>query len=221
MSAEAVSEQEVYKGQFGTFVIEESDRQEVILYRAGLAVAALSFAAATAIVLLTADTAPQTAAQISTLCYGAMWLALGLSFQKIHIYLRPLHQTLKVFWLIGGITSLIFALYYSAPLATTAYEQPLTIFGIGFTFAALTGIFFKEAFCFNRIETKFLVVLVPGLLLGHMLGWLSVGTEKSMLLAWALLFVVFAVRKVIQPIPPDIGDKSVFEYLKKQREQAA
>jgi len=24
------------------------------------------------------------------------------------------------------------------------------------------------------------------------------------------------VRKIIQPIPPDIGDKSVFDYLKKQ-----
>lgn len=214
-----MNEQAVYEGQFGTFVIEESDRQEVILYRAGLAIAALSFAVATGVVLFAANTAPQTAAQISTLCYGILWLALGLSFQKIHIYLRPLHQALKIFWAIGGIASLVFALYYSAPLATTAYEQPLTIFGIGFTFAALTGIFFKEAFCFNRIETKFLVVLVPGLLLGHMFGWLSLGTEKSMLLAWALLFVVFAVRKVIQPIPPDIGDKSVFEYLKQQREQ--
>ncbi|MFK8182954.1 MAG: DUF2301 domain-containing membrane protein [Phormidesmis sp.] len=212
---------EVYEGQFGTFVIEKSDRQDVILYRAGLAVAALSFAVAACIVLLSGNTHTQTATQISTLCYGIMWLALGLSFQKIHIYLRPLHQALKVFWVIGGIASLVFALYYAEPLALTAYEQPLTIFGIGFTFAALTGIFFKEAFCFNRFETKFLVVLVPSLLLGHMLGWLSLGTEKSMLAAWALLFAVFAVRKVIQPIPPDIGDKSVFEYLKQQREQTA
>jgi uncharacterized integral membrane protein len=31
---------------------------------------------------------------------------------------------------------------------------------------------------------------------------------------WAGLFLVFAVRKLVQPIPPDIGDKSVFEYLK-------
>lgn len=214
-----VSERQVYDGQFGPFVIDESDRQEVVLYRAGLVVAALSFAVAAGVVLLSAESAPRMAAQVSTFCYVVMWLALGLSFQKIHIYLRPLHQALKVFWVIGGVASLVFALYYPAPLAETAYVRSLTIFGIGFTFAALTGIFFKEAFCFNRLETKFLVVLVPGLLLGHMLGWLSLGTEKSMLLAWALLFVVFAVRKVIQPIPPDIGDKSVFEYLKQQREQ--
>jgi uncharacterized integral membrane protein len=29
--------------------------------------------------------------------------------------------------------------------------------------------------------------------------------------------MVFALRKVMQPIPPDIGDKSVFAYLKQQR----
>jgi len=34
---------------------------------------------------------------------------------------------------------------------------------------------------------------------------------------WTVLFLVFAVRKAIQPIPPDIGDKSVFAYLKQQR----
>jgi uncharacterized integral membrane protein len=36
-----------------------------------------------------------------------------------------------------------------------------------------------------------------------------------MLLVWAGLFLVFAFRKAIQAIPPDIGDKSVFEHLKK------
>ena len=205
---------EVYEGQFGSFTVEDSDRQEVILYRAGLTVAAISFAAAVCCVFFAPDIAPQ----VATACYGLMWLALGLSFFKIHIYLRALHRTLQIFWAIGGVASVAIALRYPAPLALTAYQQPLTILGIGFTFAALTGIFFKEAFCFNRLETKFLVVLVPGLLLGHMAGMLPVGTERGMLVAWAGLFAVFACRKVIQPIPPDIGDKSVFEYLEKERQ---
>jgi uncharacterized integral membrane protein len=204
---------EVYEGQFGTFTVDAHDRQEVILYRAGLAVAAGSFAIATLSVFL----APALAPQIATVCYALMWLALGLSFFKIHIYLRPLHRALQVFWAIGGAASVIIALMVSTPLALTAYEQPLTILGIGFTFAALTGIFFKEAFCFNRLETKFLAVLVPALLLGHMAGALSADTERSLLLVWAALFAVFALRKVIQPIPPDIGDKSVFDYLAKER----
>jgi uncharacterized integral membrane protein len=204
---------EVYDGQFGPFTIDSHDRQEVILYRAGLAIAASSFAIAVGSIFLTRELSPW----IVTVCYALMWLALGLSFWKIHIYLRPLHRALQVFWAVGGLASLAIALYYPGPLALTAYQQPLTILGIGFTFAAMTGLFVKEAFCFNRLETKFLVVLVPGLLLGHMAGILSAETERSMLAAWALLFAVFAVRKTIQPIPPDIGDKSVFEYLAKER----
>jgi uncharacterized integral membrane protein len=35
-----------------------------------------------------------------------------------------------------------------------------------------------------------------------------------LLVAWAILFLVFALRKAVQPIVPDIGDKSVFAYLK-------
>lgn len=209
------STNEIYEGQFGSFTVNAHDRQEVILYRAGLATAAGSFAFAVVSVLLMPDSAPW----VATACYALMWLALGLSFFKIHIYLRSLHRALQIFWAIGGVASLAIAFLYPTPLALTAYEQPLTIFGIGFTFAALTGIFFKEAFCFNRFETKFLVFLVPGLLLGHMAGILSVNTERGMLIAWAALFVVFALRKVIQPIPPDIGDKSVFDYLAKEREK--
>ena len=97
------------------------------------------------------------------------------------------------------------------------YSHPLTIFGVGFGFAALTGIFFKEAFCFDRLETKLLTPLIPILLLGHLTGFLPMQWEQILLEVWAVLFVVFAIRKVIQPIPPDIGDKSVFEYLHSQQ----
>ncbi len=208
---------EVYEGQFGTFTIDQSDRTEVVLYRAGLAIAAGSFA----IAALTLFVAPALTPTAATIGYVLLWLGLGLSLFKIHIYVRPLHQALQLFWAIGGAASLVIALRYPTPLALTAYQQPLTILGIGFTFAALTGIFFKEAFCFNRLETKFLVFLVPGLLLGHMAGAFSATTEQGMLIAWSVLFAIFAIRKVIQPIPPDIGDKSVFAYLKAERQKSA
>ncbi|NJM97623.1 MAG: DUF2301 domain-containing membrane protein [Phormidesmis sp. RL_2_1] len=211
--AETISHDAVYEGQFGSFSIDAHDRQEVVLYRAGLGVAAASFAIAALCIWLTPELAPV----VATVCYGTMWLALGLSFFKIHIYLRALHRTLQIFWAIGGLASLAIALIYPGPLALTAYEQPLTILGIGFTFASLTGLFVKEAFCFNRFEAKLLVVLVPGLLLGHMAGVLSAVAERNILAVWAVLFAIFALRKVIQPIPPDIGDKSVFDYLAKQR----
>jgi uncharacterized integral membrane protein len=43
---------------------------------------------------------------------------------------------------------------------------------------------------------------------------LSLDKEQFLLGVWAALFIIFAVRKFFQAIPQDIGDKSVFEYLK-------
>lgn len=200
----------VYQGQFGEFSIDDHDRQGVILYRGGLAIAALSFAIATLLAF------SQAYAWITPL-YFVFWTALGVSLFTIHIYLRPLHLALQALWATGGLVSIALLFFSSEPLALYVYQHPITILGIGFTFAALTGIFFKEAFCFNRFETKFLTPIVPLLLLGHLSGWLPLAWEQVLLGAWAALFGVFAIRKLVQPIPPDIGDKSVFEYLKQKR----
>lgn len=208
------AESEVYQGQFGEFTITESDRQGVIIYRAGLMAAALSFALGTLLVLKFADyTFVPVALNVLYICFS---IGLAVSLLTIHIYLAPLHRALQAFWLAGTVAAIAIALTHSEPLALAVYHQPITILGIGFIFAALTGIFFKEAFCFNRLETKLLTPLVPLLLLGHLFGILSVPLEQVLLGLWAALFVVFALRKVVQPIPPDIGDKSVFVYLKQQ-----
>lgn len=215
MTQQIQAEPKVYQGQFGDFTITEGDRRGVVIYRAGLLVAALCFAIATTFLLVLGPTA--LILKLLTPFYTVFWLALGISLFTIHIYLRPLHQALQAFWLIGGIASFAVSHKFPEPFALTVYQQPLTILGVGFTFAALTGIFFKEAFCFNRFETKFLTPLVPILLLGHLAGILPVAWEQSLLAAWAVLFLVFAGRKAIQAIPPDIGDKSVFDYLDQQR----
>jgi uncharacterized integral membrane protein len=205
------SESIVYQGQFGEFTINESDRTGVIVYRAGLMIAALSFALGSALVLLNHNAVNL---QILTPLFACFCIALGVSLLTIHIYLAPLHRLLQVFWAIGTLSAVFFAVSSVEPLAFTIYNHPTTLFGVGFVFAALTGIYFKEAFCFNRLETKVLTPLVPILLLGHILQVLSVQWEQTMLAVWAILFIVFALRKAVQPIPPDIGDKSVFAYLK-------
>jgi len=209
------SEPEVYQGQFGDFTITQSDRKGVIIYRSGLLVAALSFALGSVLVLLSGD-AP-TVLQTLTPLYAVFCIALGVSLVTIHIYMAALHRLLQLFWGIGVIAATVLALSTHEPLTLFVYNHPTAIFGVGFTFAALTGIYFKEAFCFNRFETKFLTPLVPMLLLGHLAGVLPTNWEQVLLGLWAVLFVVFALRKVVQPIPPDIGDKSVFTYLKEQR----
>ena len=202
----------IYQGQFGEFTITEGDRTGVIIYRAGLMVAALSFAIGSVLVLLN-NSAVDWALTPLIACFC---LALSVSLVAIHIYLAVLHRVLQVFWAIGSMTAVALALSSSEPLALTIYNHPAALFGVGFIFAALTGIYFKEAFCFNRLETKLLTPLVPILLLGHLLGILPVQSERIMLASWAILFVVFALRKAVQEIPPDIGDKSVFVYLKQQ-----
>ncbi|NEP13454.1 MAG: DUF2301 domain-containing membrane protein [Symploca sp. SIO2C1] len=206
---------EVYQGQFGEFTITQSDRTGVIVYRSSLLIAALSFAIGSWLVL--AGSSNPIAIRLLTPLYTVFCIALGVSLVTIHIYLAPLHRLLQVFWGVGGITAIVLAFQSSEPLALSVYHQPMMIFGIGFTFAALTGIYFKEAFCFNRFETKFLTPLVPILLLGHLTGILPIAWEQVLLGIWAVLFTVFALRKLVQAIPDDIGDKSVFTYLKQQR----
>jgi uncharacterized integral membrane protein len=206
---------EVYQGQFGEFTITKSDRIGVIIYRTSLMIAAISFAIASNLALFYAD--KPLAIQAITPLYTCFILALGVSLLTIHIYMKLLHQILQLFWIIGSISALIFAHLDNQPFAITIYNQPLTLFGVGFTFAALTGIFFKEGFCFNRLETKILTPLVPLLLLGHLAGIFSTQAEQVLLGIWVIAFLVFALRKTIQNIPADIGDKSVFEYLRNQR----
>lgn len=204
---------EVYEGQFGQFTITKSDRTEVIIYRTGLLVAALSFAIATCLIMLEGTT--PTVLSTLTWLYSVFCVALGISLFTIHIYFALLHRLLQLFWAIGTITAIILAVQSPEPLALFVYNHPISLLGVGFSFAALTGIYFKEAFCFNRLETKFLTPLVPLLLLGHLASVLPLAWEQVLLGVWAALFVVFALRKIVQAIPPDIGDKSVFSYLKK------
>lgn len=211
----STSQPQTYQGQFGEYTITDSDRQGVLVYRVSLAIGALCFGIGTALVIW--DSHNPIVLQLLTPIYLVFWLALGVSLFTIHIYLIILHRFLQFCWLIGGIATLVVAIADPQPLAVTVYNQPYTLFGVGFTFVALTGIYFKEAFCFNRIETKLLTPLVPLLLLGYMAGVWTVNNQKFLLFFWAIQFGIFALRKCFQTIPSDIGDKSVFDYLHQQR----
>ena len=213
MTAQLQSEPTVYQGQFGEYTIDRSDRLGVKIYRGGLLLAAASFAIAGNLWFAKGE----AVLPFITPLFALFSLGLGISLLTIHIYLVPLHRTLQVFWGVGTISAIALSFQTNQPLALYVYEHPLTLLGIGFTFAALTGIYFKEAFCFNRLETKFLTPLVPFLLLGHMVGILSVDVEQVLLALWTILFTIFASRKLVQPLDPDIGDKSVFDYLKQQK----
>jgi uncharacterized integral membrane protein len=217
---ESTSVNPTYQGQFGPFTVNDHDRREVILYRIGLALAGGGFSLGVALALAQPFQPLAVNLHLATACFWLMTGGLGLSLWTIHIYLMVLHRTLQIFWAIGTLAALYFSFAYPGVLVTTVYGQPWTILGIGFTFAALTGIFFKEAFCFNRLETKFLTALIPLLLLGHLVGILPLTVAKAGLVSATVLFLIFVARKAMQPLDPDIGDKSVFTYLADQRKAA-
>jgi uncharacterized integral membrane protein len=158
---------------------------------------------------------------------GALWpwllvmaAGLGLALRWIHIYLRPLHQLLQLFWLVGCLGGLALALRVGAAnLLPALAEQPLWILAIGPFFAALAGVGFKEFFCFRRPEAIGVTLLLPVALLGRLVGVLGAESTLALLAVQAALLVVLCLRKFPMPAAADVGDKSVFEWLEQQRQQ--
>jgi uncharacterized integral membrane protein len=204
---------EVYQGQFGEFTVTTQDRRGVIIYRAALTTAASALGLA-AILALQSSRFPGFETLISGL-FAVFCTGLGMSLWTIHIYVKPLHRFLQLCWAIGCLSAVGIALSSPQSLPLTIYQPfSLGLVGVGFVFVALTGLFVKEAFCFNRWQAKILVLLIPSLLLGHWLSFLPLLAEKLLLGSITFIFAWFALDKDCQAIPPDVGDKTVFEYLK-------
>ena len=143
---------------------------------------------------------------------------MGLSLKWIHIYLRPLHQTLIIFWVTGCIGFAILA--YLFGLTNIIYgirENPKSILLIGPLFAALTGIGFKEFFCFRRIEAIGITIFIPIALIGYLTELANERFTFAMLVVSSLLLLLMGIRKFNLPAEADIGDKSVFDFLESQR----
>ncbi|KMM17458.1 DUF2301 domain-containing membrane protein [Synechococcus sp. GFB01] len=204
----------VFEGVYGPFTITELDRREVLGYRLALLTTAIAQAA-----LL---------AQWRWLGDGWLWIwtlpltaGLGLALRWIHIYLRPLHRALQLFWLIGCLGLLMLAVRSGlSGMAAAVASEPRWIWAIGPLFAALAGIGFKEFFCFRRPEAIGVTLLLPLALLGRLTGLLSGAAAGSLLGVEAALLLVLCLRKFPMPAAADVGDKSVFAYLEDQRRAA-
>jgi uncharacterized integral membrane protein len=207
---------DIYQGHFGEFTISKRDRMEVAIYRSALLIAALTFGLG--VTLLVCVESLSSILPFLTGLFLSFALALGVSLATIHIYMKGLHRALQICWGLGTLVAVYLIITQPEPLALLIYNHPLNLFGVGWLFVALTGIFFKEAFCFNHWETKILTGIVPLLLLGHWLHGLSPVAERILLMGWAGFFLLFAFRKIFQPIPSDIGDKSVFAYLRQNHQ---
>ena len=203
-----------FDGMYGPFTITSTDREEVQRYRICLLISGASLSAGLLQWWLASGE------------WAWLWLlplcgSLGLALQWIHIYLRPLHRALQLFWLLGCVGWLVLMTRGSVTSGLdTLARQPLWILAVGPMFAALTGIGFKEFFCFRRPEAVGLTLLLPVALLGRLLGVIGNGPCWFLVLVAGLLLVVLAVRKFGMEAAADVGDKSVFAYLDAQREVA-
>ena len=199
-----------FEGVYGEYTITDDDRREVKLYRIALLISGLSFSAGLA----------------QWWQLGATWAWLwiiplaggvGLALHWIHIYLRPLHKALQIFWLLGcGGWGLLLSVAGTDQALVLLNSSPVWLLAVGPLFAALTGIGFKEFFCFQRPEAIGLTLLLPVALLGRLVGLISGSVCFGLLGAAALMLVVLALRKFGIDAAADVGDKSVFAYLDAQ-----
>lgn len=91
---------EVFQGQFGAWTVDAEDEREVFLYRLGLSVAAVSWAA-TGLSLLS----PASPAWFSAAGYAVGSFAFGGSLALIHIYVTPAKRFLQGLFLVGLLGS--------------------------------------------------------------------------------------------------------------------
>ncbi|MFM7547672.1 MAG: DUF2301 domain-containing membrane protein [Cyanobacteriota bacterium] len=205
----------VLEGVYGPFTITAADRREVLGYRLALLTAAIA----------------QAALLAQWQWFGAAWLwpwllplaaGVGLALRWIHIYLRPLHRALQLFWLLGCLGFIALAAVAGpSRMAEDLAGDGRWIWAVGPLFAALAGIGFKEFFCFRRPEAIGVTLLLPLALLGHLSGLLEPAATGWLLAIEAALLLVLCLRKFPMPAAADVGDKSVFAFLEEQRRPSA
>jgi uncharacterized integral membrane protein len=109
--------------------------------------AAASFVAAASAAFLPEGN-PAAGAGAADLLYAAGASGLGLSLLLIHIYVTPIKRFLQALWAVGVLGSLGTYLVAARPLdeglVQYVLEHPAALWFVGPTFAALTGLVFKE-----------------------------------------------------------------------------
>ena len=199
------------KGVYGDYIVTTIDKKEVLFYRLSILSCGLFFS------LGLLEWFTNGSSQI-WIYFAGLAISLGLSLKWIHIYLRPLHQVLIFFWIIGRIGLGIVAYHFG--LTKIIYglkENPKWLFLVGPLFVSLTGVGFKEFFCFRRIEAIGITIFIPIALIGHLTELSNENFTFVLLVISSLLLFLMGIRKFDLPAEADIGDKSVFDFLESQR----
>ncbi|MEJ2253471.1 MAG: DUF2301 domain-containing membrane protein [Nitrospirota bacterium] len=180
------------------------DRLTVVLYRAGIVLAALIIAAA-AFLMNLGEQVPY-----NLLLYGVYGSA-ALSVFFIHLYIGKLKRLLMACYAAAlGALGLLLALGGGDPaLYIAAHPQGLLLllpvsFCLGFATA-------KEAFCFQLPEGYLLAIVMPLFLLVLSTGQVGTRGASYGLFVITGMYLYFLVRKLFMPLAYDIGDKSAYQ----------
>ena len=127
----------------------------------------------------------------------------------VHVYVKPIKDTMRALWAVGSLGVAWIALFGDAPLTEYVCAHRESMLAVGWTFAAFTGLAFKEGMCYGKAEAGALFFAVPIMCLSHLFGASEDARAMGLAVNLALLSV-FAARKFTQEIHADVGDKSVF-----------
>tara|TARA_Y100001968_G_scaffold102757_1_gene92720 strand:- start:1173 stop:1820 length:648 start_codon:yes stop_codon:yes gene_type:complete len=211
MTNQPPSTQHEFNGIYGKYTITSKDKKDVKLYRFSLLFSSIGFSVGL-IQWIFFDSS------VAWIWLVVMAIGLGGSLKWIHIYLTFLHKFLQILWGIGVISIIIMIINFGPEnIFHTLSNNRIYIIAIGPLFAALTGIGFKEFFCFRRAEAIGLTLFTPIALLGHISNLLNENIVIILLFLSALLSLIMSIRKFGMESSSDIGDKSVFEYLGREK----
>ena len=210
----SASEERSLTGFYGSYKITNTDKKEVRNYRISLLACSLSLFFGLIHLSIFNN-------NLAWIWLVSIAINLGFALNWIHIYVRALHNTLKLFWILGCLGLVIMTANLGINnILSSIINQPIWTILIGPLFAALTGLGFKEFFCFRRPEAFGLTIILPITLIGYIANLMNSSIVMSLLFLCAVLFVILSIRKFGIDAAADIGDKSIFEHLKKQRENS-
>ena len=211
MNTQQSSTQIEFDGIYGKYSITAKDKKEVLFYRLSLLLCSISFFLGLIQWIFLGPS-------LAWIWLISMAIGLGGSLKWIHIYLKPLHKALQILWGIGCILIFIMMVKFGPNnLLQSLSINKAWVIGIGPLFAALTGVGFKEFFCFRRLEAIGLTLLMPIALLGYITSFIDRNIVILLLFSSALLLLIMAINKFSMDPSADIGDKSVFDYLEKKK----
>lgn len=120
-------------------------------------------------------------------------IAAAVAASSLHIYMKSIRYILQYVAYLGAI----FALLNQSML------------GVGMALITLSGLAYKEYFCFKVLGLNFQPFIAVLLWLSLANNWQIIANSLSLISA--VLFALLSVKKITMPLHFDIGDKSKYE----------